>query len=146
LKFSKALSLSFINPGKSGLNTVASSFTIGLTFMGENATELRVKNSSVEFEFVIPKNTDAATQSFEKIENKLSGTENYLTTKAFVFNQSDVAMHIQIKPRNSGIGYFFAIRVNASPVLNATHRYFNLYRLFCPAGLFFFCAFYNIRF
>jgi len=105
-----------------------------MTFFGENSTELKVKNSAEKFVFIIP--NKVSSLGFDTVEKNASITENYLVTKPFVISKSDLSINIQIKAGNNKIGYLFAIRVNAIPVLNSTHKEFNFFRLFCPSGLF----------
>lgn len=126
------------NPGKSDKKDYQDSTTIGLSYFNGCQQELNMTNLQEKFVFVLPRNTGLKRRGFKTLEmpKNWNREQNFLALTSFPLSKSNNALHLNIRPTvfRSEVGYFFAIKLNSSAVLNRTVRDYNFYRLFCPSG------------
>lgn len=114
------------------MQQITSSKSVSLSFLDESSDEINVTNSSENYEFFIPRNPTIEVPQFKN--NFETRSDNFLKLSGLYLTKTNVSLHIQIRPVNSSISYFFALKKRSYPIVDKTSHSFDYSKIFCPKG------------
>jgi hypothetical protein len=112
--------------------SVFGSQLISIKFYDSNLIEQSISNTSEPFYFNIPRNNSELP--IFKILPISTRNSNLLIVNGFIISNSNVSIHYHIKPDNSSLAYFVALKFGSYPVLNKTSQIADIWKIFCPKG------------
>ena len=140
----KAIEYEMAVTGTNGDNEafITSSKTIGLSFSDEENNNIPVNGLSGpdRIQFSIKRNVTASMYqlvdvSFHNLSaSSASGEQEYFLQNGFLVNASNATILINLKPDNVSAAYLILIEFGQNPYLNQSHKLFDHWKLFCPAG------------
>lgn len=112
--------------------SVFGSQLISIKFYDSNQIEQSISNTSEPFYFNIPRNNSELP--IFKILPISTRNSKLLIVDGFIISNSNVSIHYHIKPDNSSLAYFVALKFGSYPVLNKTSQIADIWKIFCPKG------------
>ncbi len=127
--------------GKSNANTNLST-SISLSLVDQNGKDILIQTSIDEpFEFIIPRDPNAMGSSVNwEYMSTLNGTNrsfNLHSVNILRNNKLDVSLHIEIRPINKNLAYWFIYKFNSMPQVNSLINLIDGWTLFCPRSMYF---------
>lgn len=113
---------------------VGSSSSLTLNFYDENKDEIRIDRPTQPIEMWIERDKNSNYTFYQPVSATLIQIQPRigLMPNGFYSKQANASLHIRIKPTDVNVGYLALLKLNDTPVVNATHKIYNKFKLLCP--------------
>ena len=109
--------------------------SIGLTFYDLKSNEIPIVKSPIDI--VIQRDSNLPEINFQYVNStqiQLSPGSFYLPN-AFNLTSTNASIHIELEPLDKNVGYFVALKLGSTPIINSTYSNYDAFQVNCPSNL-----------
>ena len=109
--------------------------SLGLTFYDLKSNEIPIVKSPIDI--VIQRDSNLPEINFQYVnatQIQLS-PESFYLPNAFNLTSTNASIHIELEPIDKNVGYFVALKLGSTPIINLTYSNYDAFQVYCPSNL-----------
>ncbi len=109
--------------------------SISLSFYDSNNNEIPIVKSPIDI--VIQRDSNLPEINFQYVnatQIQLS-PESFYLPNAFNLTSTNASIHIELEPIDKNVGYFVALKLGSTSIINSTYSNYDAFQVNCPSNL-----------